>query len=255
MLIPRILFFGVIGICLPFRLALAGNSFGASELQLVVVTGDRWNSSGGTLRLYERKSVSDKWLLSAEPVPAALGIHGFAWGRGVDLPGKFTEAKFTERQLDEGDMSSPAGIFPIESIFGFDPADKAAGIKMPYRRILPSDECVDDPASRYYNQIVTPDQTKDRDWNSSEKMHAPGSGYQIGIIFGQNPPPAVPRQGSCIFLHPGPTRGGTFGCTTASEAVIRRLAHWLDPVKHPALVQLPEPVYRQIQAEWDLPPL
>jgi hypothetical protein len=45
----------------------------------------------------------------------------------------------------------------------------------------------------------------------------------------------------------------TSGCTAMSEKNLLDIIRWLDPARHPLLVQLPEPIYNERRVEWNLP--
>jgi D-alanyl-D-alanine dipeptidase len=114
-------------------------------------------------------------------------------------------------------------------------------------------ECVDDPASSVYNQIVDRRRVASPDWNSSEKMREVGEAYRWGVVVNYNTP-AVAKQGSCIFLHIGGEGGrGTAGCTAMPAADLRVVMEWLDPKLAPVLVQLPGAAYERLVADWLLP--
>jgi D-alanyl-D-alanine dipeptidase len=135
----------------------------------------------------------------------------------------------------EGDGRAPAGIYAVGSAFGFAPA---ADLRVPYRQLRDTTECVDDSASRYYNQLIDRDSVPHVDWSSSEKMRSIEQ-YRWGIVVNYNTPPE-PRHGSCIFLHiwSGPS-STTAGCTAMNQADLETLLHWLDPAANPRLVQYP----------------
>lgn len=207
--------------------------------QLVVVTTRGWDAVDGTMRLYERDG--NGWRRVGGDVPVVVGRTGMAWGRGEHSQGGAGPVK------REGDGKAPAGIFRLGTAFGFDPS---AALRVPYRPLLASTECVDDTASRSYNRIV--ERTAEADWKSSEKMRAIDQ-YRWGMVIEHNAG-AVPGAGSCIFLHiwSGPSQG-TAGCTAMAERDLDALLHWLDAKAAPRLVQLPEPEYARLRAAWSLP--
>jgi D-alanyl-D-alanine dipeptidase len=116
-------------------------------------------------------------------------------------------------------------------------------------------ECVDDPASKVYNQIVDSRRIASRDWTSSEKMRDIGEPYRWGVVVNYNTAPATPRHGSCIFLHIGGGEGskGTAGCTAMPETNLRMVMQWLDSEASPVLVQLARDAYERLKAPWQLP--
>jgi D-alanyl-D-alanine dipeptidase len=92
-----------------------------------------------------------------------------------------------------------------------------------------------------------------RDWKTAENMMPPGGEYRRGIVVRHNWDQR-PAAGSCIFLHiRSGRRQPTSGCTAMSERNVIRVLGWLDPAKHPVLVQLPESEWRRRAAAWGLP--
>ena len=170
------------------------------------------------------------WHQVDSPIDVTVGQQGLAWGTGehtAQRPASF-------RIKHEGDMCSPAGVFRIPFAFGTAPA--APDLKLPYTPLTPSIIGVDDPASRYYNQVV--DNTKvSRDWDSNEPMIRRDHLYEWGAFIANNPT-STPDNGSCIFLHLWSSPGeSTAGCTSMSGKDLKRVLTWLDPAKEPRLVQ------------------
>jgi L,D-peptidoglycan transpeptidase YkuD (ErfK/YbiS/YcfS/YnhG family) len=192
-----------------------GQSMTALVLQLVLVVTSGWNASSGELSRWENQGGA--WQKVGATVPVALGENGLAWGRGLH-PAR------SGRQKREGDRRSPAGRFAIGALYerGRDPANLV---------------CVDDPASKDYNQVVA-------DAPKGEPMTM----YRRAILVMHNRP-AKNGAGSCIFLHDGDS--ATVGCTAMAPAALDELAAWLKPGAQ--LVQLPRPVYQQLKAKWQLP--
>src|SRR5262249_5107982 len=133
--------------------------------------------------------------------------NGMAWDPKI-ISGQ--KPMFAGPVKHEGDGRAPAGIFRLTSTFGFgDPVFASRG----YIPLTPTIECVDDPGSRFYGQIVDRSSVKEVDWKSSEKMRAVDL-YRLGMVVSYNTERPVPGEGSCIFLHiwQGPGQG-TAGCT------------------------------------------
>ena len=83
-----------------------------------------------------------------------------AWGKGLHKE-KLNRGKIKM----EGDGNSPAGIFQLSGLFGYENIlSKMSSLKVDNRTF-----CVDDSKSAYYNQIVKADIVK-KDWNSAETM-------------------------------------------------------------------------------------
>ena len=154
----------------------------------------------------------------------------------------------------EGDHKSPAGIFRLGDAFGY-AANEPAGWKMKYVSLKPSTDCVDDPRSRFYNQILDRP-TGSPDWTSAEHMRDAGEAYRWGLVIQHNAPPARPAGGSCVFMHiwGGPGQG-TEGCTAMPERQVISILGWLNPSANPLLVQMPVQQYRRLAKAIDLPTL
>jgi len=223
----------------------------SKSLQAVVVTTEDWSSVQGTARLFERKSAKAKWKANGESFPVVVGKNGLAWGAGLnELPSD------TGRVLmkTEGDGKAPAGIFSLTESFGS--SDKPEYVKLPFTKLEEYTECVDDPKSIHYNKIVDRMKVGDFDWQSSEKMLAVGTEYELGITVAHNTNPVNRGGGSCIFLHIWKAAdAGTSGCTAMARENLETILKWANAAKNPVLIQLPEDSYKQFQTKWKLPTL
>jgi L,D-peptidoglycan transpeptidase YkuD (ErfK/YbiS/YcfS/YnhG family) len=166
------------------------------------------------------------------PLDVTLGRKGLAWGQGEhrsNAPPGFPLKR-------EGDGCSPAGVFRIPFAFGLVNEAEAARLRLPYLKLTQDIIGVDDPNSRFYNQVVNATEVR-RDWESNEAMSRHTKLYRWGAFIDQNPG-RIPGGGSCIFLHlwPGPGRS-TAGCTAMAERDLKEVLEWLDPAKEPRLVQ------------------
>jgi D-alanyl-D-alanine dipeptidase len=219
--------------------------------QIVVVTTPGWDSLAGTLRRFERTSSKASWRSVGSAVPIVVGRTGLAWGVGFDDVGHSLDAKAPHKY--EGDGRSPAGVFPLDTLFGFAARDSMPWARLPYTQLLPSSDCVDDSASAHYNTVVRRDDVPRIDWVSSEHMRTVGQ-YRLGVIVSYNAAPPVKGRGSCIFLHiwAGP-RSTTAGCTALDVDQLQIVGAWLDDRRRPALVQLPAREYQRLKRNWALP--
>lgn len=224
----------------------------ASSAQLIVVTTPDWNSTTGQAQLLERRKPGDHWKQVGEPFEIVVGKAGLAWGSGVSLSLLSNVRGASDPVKKEGDGKAPAGIFRISRAFGY-AAQPLAGLKLSYVSLLPSIECVDDTASRFYNRIedrtaVTPD------WHSSETMRRSDELYRWGLVVDYNSGPPQPGAGSCIFMHiwRGPGQG-TAGCTAMPQPKLEQLLTWIDPGKQPLLIQLPQTQFNIIRKRLKLP--
>src|SRR5438552_17191432 len=234
--------------CQPRTTVLPGAEIDASRQLLVVVTPS-WTSTTGTMTRFERATPTSAWNRIEAPMPLVVGRTGIAWGVGFDNVSSDGPHKH------EGDGKAPAGMFPLDTAFGFAPRDSMQKVHLPYVQLLPTTDCVDDTASTHYNTVVDRAPVSRVDWNSAEHMRQVAQ-YKIGVIVGYNASPPVKGRGSCIFLHiwTGPDSHPA-GCTAFDEAKLREVMLWLDPVKRPLLVQLTGQEYQKLQARWRLPAL
>jgi len=216
---------------------------------LVVVVTPSWTSTTGSLTRFERSARSEAWTRVDIPIPVVVGRTGLAWGVGFDDLGVDGPHKH------EGDGKAPAGVFPLDTAFGFAPAESMSDVRLPYVQLLPTTDCVDDSASIHYNTVVDKSRVSSVDWTSAEHMRAVGQ-YEIGVIVGYNASPPVKGRGSCIFLHiwNGP-ESHTAGCTAFDESKLHAIMQWLDPAKNPLLVQLTSSGYAQLRDRYELPAL
>jgi len=191
------------------------------------------------------------WKAVGEPITVMVGKNGLAWGKGA-IHVDAQAAQPDDPVKKEGDGRAPAGVFSLSKIFGY-AVQAQPGWKMPYVSLTSSVECVDDTASKFYNQIVDRS-TVTPDWNSSEHMLRPDDLYRWGVLVEHNSNPAEARAGSCIFMHiwRGPGQP-TVGCTAMPQADLESLIGWLDPRRSPLLVQMPEAEYQKLRKGWSWP--
>ena len=219
-----------------------------STQQLVVVTTPDWNATTGTLRQFERDDAQGAWRPVSAAIPVVIGRTGLAWGD------ESLASSLGQPIKHEGDGKSPAGLFPLDTAFGFAPPSELSWIRLPYAALQPGSDCVDDEASAYYNTVVDRAAVAKIDWNSAEHMRQI-SVYRLGIIVGYNATPPKKGRGSCIFLHiwSGPA-STTAGCTALDAGALESLMRWLDRSRRPMLVQLPTGEYSRFKSLWGLPP-
>ncbi len=118
--------------------------------------------------------------------------------------------------------------------------------------MTPTLEAIDDPRSRFYNQVVDRAEVPRPDWRSSEKMSTI-SVYELGLVVFHNTE-RLPGCGSCIFLHlQSPNNTGTAGCTALRRADLLALLLWLDPARQPVLIQAPRAIAVRDLPEFALP--
>lgn len=208
--------------------------------QVILVVTPDWTSTKGSMRFFDRTAKG--WKENGHAADVVIGRSGLAWGRGINQETGAGPVK------KEGDGKSPAGVFRLGTAFGF--GSLPATLKLPYRELRDTTECVDDVKSVSYNRVV--DRNAESDWKSSEKMRSIGV-YERGVVVLHNEPPRA-GGGSCIFLHLLDPKGkATAGCTSMSPAAMNALLAWADPKADPLLVQLPRAEYERLRKAWQLP--
>ena len=209
--------------------------------QLIVVTTESWEATSGSLQRFER--VEGNWVPVSDLIPVVVGRAGLGWGTGLHPEQTNGPTK------QEGDGRAPAGVFSMTETFGYAESE-ATGL--PYVHTTRDVECVDDSDSQYYNRVVNRGEVE-VDWASHEEMRRRDELYRLGVVVAHNEA-AVPRGGSCIFLHiwRGPDTT-TSGCTAMTSNAMEDVAEWLEAVENPVLVQLPQSEYERLRAEWMLP--
>lgn len=181
--------------------------------QLLVVIGE--GKGNFHARLYALEREGSGWRRYLGPVRAVVGRNGFA----------------ASGEKVEGDGKTPSGIFPLELVFGYDPAST---IRMPYRQATAADLWVDDVDSPDYNTWVRRGDTAAK---SYEVMRLPDRRYRHGIVIGYNRYPIVKGKGSAIFVHVwGESEGPTAGCVALDEGQLVAIIDWLDPAQKPMIV-------------------
>ena len=217
----------------------------AGAEQLVVVVTPEWNATSGELRRYSRASTSASWQPEGDATRIVVGRTGLAWDPA------FANGALPIKR--EGDGKAPAGIFPLDTAFGFAPRAELSWLRVPYVALQPTSDCVDDVGSQYYNTVVDRATVPRLDWTSAEHMREI-SVYRLGVIVGYNAAPPRRGGGSCIFLHiwSGP-QSVTAGCTAMEESALKSLVRWLDRARRPVLVQLPAAEHARLRGEWGLP--
>jgi L,D-peptidoglycan transpeptidase YkuD (ErfK/YbiS/YcfS/YnhG family) len=218
-----------------------------SSTQCVVGVADSWDSTSATLRFYQKSG--GQWKQQGDAWKSRLGKRGLVWGSGLHpVPSGAATKK-------EGDWRSPAGVFRIGGVWGYEPAVRKHP-KLFYRQVTPRDLWVEDPASPQYNRHVVLDHEPATPWEKKQQMKQDDHAHSLKLFIAHNAPPkVVPGAGSSIFFHIW--RGGgtktTAGCTTMDEAKLRALIARIDPSQRPLFVLLPKAEYEKLRAAWKLP--
>ncbi len=219
----------------------------AASSQCLVGIADTWDSSTATLRLYQKSG--GQWKPAGEPWQARLGKNGLVWGLGMHpLPPGAVIKK-------EGDMRSPAGVFTIGGVWGYESSVRKHP-DLSYHRVTSRDLWVEDPASPQYNRNVVIDHEPATAWEKKQQMKQDDPAHALKLFIGHNATAKpVPNAGSSIFFHIW--RGGgtktTAGCTTMDEKKLRTLVAEIEPADKPLYVLLPKAEYEKYRSSWKLP--
>lgn len=219
----------------------------ASSTQCLVGIADDWNASSATLRFYQKSD--GQWKPDGAPWKSCLGKNGLIWGLGLHPLPPGAPAK------KEGDMRSPAGVFTLGGVWGYEPAIRKHP-KLFYRRVTPRDLWVEDPASPHYNRNLILEQEPSTPWEKKQQMKQDDPAHSLKLFIAHNAPPkVVPNAGSSIFFHIWRADGtrATAGCTTMEEAKLRSLIARIDPSRRPVYVLLPKAEYDKYRPVWKLP--
>jgi len=182
--------------------------------RLIFVTARAMTSVAAKLTLYERESAEGPWRRVHVAEPAVVGRSGLGWGANfVDF------ARAGEPRKAEGDMRTPAGIYPIGPPFGFAPSTLQRYIEIRKGETI----CVDDPSSPQYNRVASRAEV-------GPKTHFEDMGavelYRRGLIV-DYPTAAA---GSCIFIHVWRSNTkGTAGCVALPEERVSAIQDFAQP--------------------------
>jgi glucan-binding YG repeat protein len=179
--------------------------------QLILVTTLGYSTYNAKIRTFEK--FDNKWYEKLN-ISGYIGKEGFA------------------ATMKEGAKKSPRGKYTIGTAFG---RYQNPGTKLPYRQITNDDVWVDDSASTLYNTWQKESENNGR-WSSAEKMNI--SAYNYGFVINYNTVERIPGAGSAIFFHVA--NDYTLGCTGTAQNNVINILKWLDPGKHPVIIQSPE---------------
>jgi hypothetical protein len=215
-----------------------------------------WQAQEGRLVRYLRDDASSPWRTDGTPINVVLGRGGLGWGRGLMPIPTREDAPVPFKQ--EGDGRSPAGLFPLGTIFAEKPVIEPH--HLPVRITTDSLYCDDRPESATYNQAIALNASAARNCSQgdtgcpSERLKRSDGIYKQFIWVNYNSSPTVKLAGSCIFLHlHHADRSPTTGCTTVSPDEMQELIEWLEPQKYPLLLQLPQSEFATAAAAMKLP--
>jgi L,D-peptidoglycan transpeptidase YkuD (ErfK/YbiS/YcfS/YnhG family) len=125
----------------------------------------------------------------------------------------------------EGDGATPAGTYPLVSIFYREDKVARPESALSVTRLAPNDGWVDAPGDPNYNRLVTLPYPA-----SHEEMWRDDGLYDALVVIGYNLDPVVPGAGSAIFLHiAAPDFAPTAGCVAVEKSVLLGLLPLLGP--------------------------
>ncbi|MGH4125062.1 MAG: L,D-transpeptidase family protein [Clostridium sp.] len=180
--------------------------------QAIVVTTNGFGSVNATITTFE--NINGNW----------KQIHSLA--------GNVGRTGFTSNKV-EGDGHSPIGVFSLGTAFG---RYSNPGTAMDYRQSTPNDFWADDLNSPLYN--TWQEGPANGRWNSAEKMYIPQ--YNYGFVINYNTANIIPGKGSAIFFHVWSGSGqGTAGCIATAQYNVISILKWLNPSRHPVIIQGP----------------
>jgi L,D-peptidoglycan transpeptidase YkuD (ErfK/YbiS/YcfS/YnhG family) len=168
---------------------------GVRASQVVVV-----QSSGSSATVRACRRSGSHYVLALGPYPGHVGLRGVSAAKR------------------EGDLRTPAGVFPLRGGFG---RYGNPGLALGWFRVDSSDVWVDDPSSSLYNTHQrTPAHGR---WDSAEPLdNAPVYNYAQVIGYNES---RTPGRGSAIFLHVD-HGGGTAGCVSVPTSNLLSILRW-----------------------------
>jgi L,D-peptidoglycan transpeptidase YkuD (ErfK/YbiS/YcfS/YnhG family) len=130
--------------------------------------------------------------------------------------------------------TTPGGTYTITEGFGHE----SGGTAMPYRVVTDDDWWVQDPESKFYNQMhgeagADFPLTEAGERGSEHLINYPTQ-YAKALVINFNRWPATPGRGAGIFLHVN-GRGATAGCVSVPRATMDRIMGWISPSAHPRI--------------------
>lgn len=187
----------------------------ARTRQVLIVSADGFDTSHATLTAFTK--TDGAWRPAFGPIPARLGVNGFA------------DAKV------EGDNATPTGVYGFgPTVYGI-AADP--GLRYPYHRLVEDDWWNENPATAGYNTFQhgpDPGGASEALWTTAPQYdHFAVITYNIPVVR------ADPPRGSGIFLHVMVPGRATAGCVSIARDDLVRVLRWLDPAARPRIVLAP----------------
>ncbi|MGW6392826.1 L,D-transpeptidase family protein [Streptomyces sp. NPDC055103] len=130
--------------------------------------------------------------------------------------------------------TTPSGTYTITEGFGVE----SGGTAMPYTKVDDRHWWVQDPESKFYNQMHTAEGadfplTEAGERGSEHLINYPTQ-YAKALVINFNRWPAVPGRGAGIFLHVNGS-GATACCVSVPRATMDRFMAWVKPSANPRI--------------------
>lgn len=178
--------------------------------QLIIAQG----SVGGKCQLYFFEKTDAGWI-PAEAVPMANATIS-PLGVSTSRPA--------------GSSNTPGGLFAVGPVYGTEPS---VITDMPYQQIQEGDLWITDPASSFYNQLVSASQKKD--WKSALDLSVMSEAFQYALLVQYNTSPVDPALGTAIFLN-SQTDQDSGGSVSMLKPALFSLLQWLKPDSDPHIL-------------------
>lgn len=202
-----------------------------SSRQVVLVTAKSWDSTTGTVQVFEKKK--NTWTSTQGSVKAILGYGGL-------VPGE---------KRKQGTGTTPTGTYAFTSAFGIksDP-----GTKLTYTKVDNNDAWTYNPrVPSTYNVFQTVNKTWSNYGDYVERLSTYRKQYNYVAVLDFNLPTgkittgadginrtdqsANTSRGGGIFLHVS-NGTKTAGCIAVPQKTMKAILEWLDPKKNPVIV-------------------
>jgi L,D-peptidoglycan transpeptidase YkuD (ErfK/YbiS/YcfS/YnhG family) len=135
----------------------------------------------------------------------------------------------------EGDLASPAGVWPIRRLLYRPDKGPAPATALPAQALAPDDGWCDAAGDPAYNRPVKLPYPA-----SAERMWRDDGLYDLVLVLGHNDDPPVAGMGSAIFLHLArPDYGPTEGCVALARPDMVALLAAAEPGDSVAIVDSP----------------
>jgi len=222
----------------------------ANTNKVILLLTKGWDTKEASIFLLEKQE--KQWLFYDKIIPAVIGRKGLGVGLGLhDSIPNFDFSSYPQKI--EGDGKSPAGIFSISQIYGYD-STLFCQSNMKYTQITSSHHAVDDTSSEFYNQIVDTSKLEKyytNYYNSFENLIQMSYYYEWFFRIDHNMNNEKSK-GSLIFFHViDKNREGSAGCTTVLRQDLMEILQWAD--SKTLIIQLPTEVYTKINKQLGLP--